>query len=760
MSSTRFGKRFAAAVIVPVLMLALGLTIFAYSALRTAARQADAVSAARQEREIWLATEAAQDELAQSQAGVAIWNTLALELRKPQPSWSWIDGDVGTWLNYVFAHDVDVILDKNDHPIYVMRDGVRATPESFRAYAEAARPFTDAVRGRGRSSPNPHERLPGAPMHKAATARTSPRAVHSTDLTAVLGRPAAVSVMRIIPEEGGSVLPTVAGEEPLLVSIRYLDTAFVRDLARVQLVAGAHIQRTPRVGSDEHALALTSSRGKQVGFLVWRPDHPGRQVWRQMAPSAGLALGALLAALAVLIVSVAKLMHKDARTLGELAEAHLTLQVKEAQAHHLAYHDTLTGLPNRALFNSVVDLKLAALAGKQPWAVLLADLDRFKQVNDTLGHQGGDQLIQLVAERLRTLVGAEDVVARLGGDEFAILVRERPTIVDIGLLAEKMVAALREPFDILGTRVFIGASIGVAAVPGCDGDRSELMRLADIAMYRAKAGGRDGYRFFSPEMDESVKLRREIEHELRDAIEHGSGLRVDYQPQMDAAGSKVVGLEALLRWQHPTRGLLMPDTFISIAEETGLIGDLGRYVMRDACAVAKVWPALSIAVNLSLAQFRTRGLAAELIEMVEQAGARPSQFELEVTEGILLDNDENVRATLTELRSVGFRIALDDFGTGYSSLSYLNRFEVDKIKIDRSFTSRLGHVEDAAAIIQAVVRLGHAMGLCVSAEGVETLEQRAFLESAGCNELQGFLFSPAVSASAVAGMMKQSQRAA
>jgi diguanylate cyclase (GGDEF)-like protein len=655
---------------------------------------------------------------------------------------------------------VDIILDRNDHPIYVMRDGLRAPPESFKSYALAVRPFVDVVRGRLRLRPNPHERLPWFPMHKAATVRTSPRAVHSTDLGIVLGRPAALSVMRIIPEDGGAVRATASGQEPLLVSIRYLDTAFVRDLAKVQLVAGAHIQRTPKLGLDEHALALTSSRGKQVGFLVWRPDHPGRQVWSQMAPSAGLALGALLAALAVLIISVAKLMHKDEQTLRELAEAHLSLQVKEAHAHHLAYHDTLTGLPNRALFNSLVDLKVAALAGDNPWAVLLADLDRFKQVNDTLGHQGGDQLIQLVAERLRSVVEAEDVVARLGGDEFAILVRERATSADIEQLAEQMVAALREPFEIFGTKVFIGASIGVAAVPGCDGDRSELMRMADIAMYRAKGAGRDGYRLFSQDMDESVKLRREIEHELREAIEHGSGLCVDYQPQMNASGSRVVGLEALLRWQHPARGLLMPDAFISIAEETGLIGDLGRWVMRDASAVAKAWPALSIAVNLSLAQFRTRGLAAELIEIVEAAGARPSQFELEVTEGILLDNDENVRATLTELRAVGFRIALDDFGTGYSSLSYLNRFEVDKIKIDRSFTSRLGHVADAGAIIQAVVRLGHAMGLAVSAEGVETCEQRAFLEGAGCNELQGFLFSPAVSASAVANMMAESRRAA
>jgi EAL domain-containing protein (putative c-di-GMP-specific phosphodiesterase class I) len=235
---------------------------------------------------------------------------------------------------------------------------------------------------------------------------------------------------------------------------------------------------------------------------------------------------------------------------------------------------------------------------------------------------------------------------------------------------------------------------------------------------------------------------------------------VYYQPQMDASGSHIIGLEALLRWQHPVRGLLSPDVFIPIAEETGLVRELGRFVLRDACGVAGEWPTLSVAVNLSPVQFRARDLAAEIVEIVGNAGAKPSQIELEVTEGILLDNDEVVKTALTELRRAGFRIALDDFGTGYSSLSYLSKFEVDKIKIDRSFTSRLGEAEDAAAIVQAVVRLGHAMGLSVSAEGVETSEQRVFLESAGCNELQGFLFSAAVPAGSLKAFIHQLREAA
>ncbi|MBB3694596.1 EAL domain-containing protein [Sphingomonas sp. BK580] len=750
-TTRRFGPRFIAAVVAPVLLLALGLTGFAATALRSASAQADRVSVERQEQEVRLAVDAALDELALSQAGVAIWTPLVLELRRATPSWTWVNENVGVWLNYVFAHDADAILGADDSPRYVVRDSVQRPAAAYAPFAAAAAPLIGAVRGHAGAVANRHERLPGKPLAVGSTVRTSPRAQHATDLVVIAGRPALMSVMRIIPEDGTAA--ATPGREPLLVSARFLDTGFVQRLARVQLVAGARLAATPRRRAEEQALALVSSRGVRVGYLLWRPDRPGAAVWHTMAPRAAAALFALLATLAALIASVAKLTRSDARSLARLHAAHLALQAKEAQAHHLAYHDTLTGLPNRAAFHQAGDQLLAHAPAQGVRAVLLIDLDRFKQVNDTLGHLGGDQLIQLVAARLQALVSAGDVVARLGGDEFAVLVGAREDEAAVGALAGAMVAALRESFTVLGTQVFIGASIGIACHPRCSGDRSELMRMADIAMYRAKAEGRDGHRFFTEDMDESVKMRRAIEHDLRRAIATRRELMVHYQPRMNASGARVIGLEALVRWHHPERGLLAPDAFIPIAEETGLIRELGAWVLRDACAVARAWPALSIAVNLSPVQFRARGMAAELIDIVRRAGARPQQIELEVTESILLDDDEAARDSLAALRGAGFRIALDDFGTGYSSLGYLSKFEVDKIKIDQSFTRRLGESADAAAIIQAVVRLGQAMGLAVSAEGVETREQRAFLEHAGCNELQGFLFSAAVPAAALAGLL-------
>ena len=752
-------RRFIAAVAAPVAMLALGLTATVFYALHAAANQADQVSLVRQAQAARLAVDDVADEIAQSQNGVAVWSPLLRELYKPRPDWDWMDVNAGTWLNFVFSHDVDIILSPRDIPVYMMRDGVRtaAPARDARIYARAAAPLIDAVRERLQPTPARHDRLPNQPLATDASVRTSPVAVHATSIAAIGQRPAVVSVMRIVPD--GSDGPAPPGPAPLLLSIRYLDRSFVQRLAAVHLLAEPRaIVGLPRDG--EAGVALTSGGGKRIGTLAWKPDRPGEAVWKAMVPTAGAVLAGLLATVAALLVGVGRLMRKDAASLDQLKVAHLELQAKEAQAHRLAYHDTLTGLANRARLVTALDDMLASTSPAGMNAVLLIDLDRFKQVNDTLGHLGGDHLIRQVATRLDALVLPGDLVARLGGDEFAVLLTGRDDAAAIEAVASAMVSALSEPFVVLGANVYIGASIGITCFPDAHGDRTELLRTADIAMYRAKAEGRNRYRFFAADMDESVKLRREIEEDLRVAIAREGELCVHYQPQMDGTGSRVIGVEALLRWQHPRRGWLAPAAFVSVAEESGLIGALTRRVLRDACSVAMMWPELSVAVNVSPVQFRSRTLAAELIAVIRETGARAHQIELEVTESVLLDNDEVVRETLSALRRAGFRIALDDFGTGYSSLSYLSKFEVDKIKIDRSFIQRLGEADDAAAIIHAVVRLGHAMGLRVTAEGVETGRQQAFLEHAGCNELQGFLFSEAVPVAGLARLLGGFEKAA
>jgi diguanylate cyclase (GGDEF)-like protein len=464
--------------------------------------------------------------------------------------------------------------------------------------------------------------------------------------------------------------------------------------------------------------------------------------------------------LLVLLMSfkLRRLMKQDDEQVRKLERAHIELKAKEAQAHHLAYHDVLTGLPNRALFNDTADQALLRARHGEAMAVVLLDLDRFKNVNDRFGHLAGDELIQVVARRLTAAVRAGGVVARLGGDEFAILLQGDAAAGDLEPTLERILEELRRPYEILGNQAHVGVSIGIAPAPACGTDRTELMRKADIALYRAKDEGRDCYRFFTESMDETVQLRAMLESDLRTALDGGTGLSVNYQPLVDSAGGKVNGLEALVRWDHPERGSISPHLFIPVAEETGLIGKLGDWVMQQACKVARDWPKLSISVNLSPIQFCDHDFAERLCRIVREAGVSPYQIELEVTEGVVLDQNESVRGALRRLRQEGFRIALDDFGTGYSSLSYLRDFEVDRIKIDKSFVQSLGQTMDAGAIVTAVVTLGHAMGLQVTAEGVETAEQETFLRTAGCNVLLGFLFSRAVPANELEDSMERHRR--
>jgi diguanylate cyclase (GGDEF)-like protein len=430
------------------------------------------------------------------------------------------------------------------------------------------------------------------------------------------------------------------------------------------------------------------------------------------------------------------------------------LEASRAEAQHLAFHDNLTGLPNRALFENRLEL---ALSRREPSvAVLLLDLDRFKNVNDTLGHQAGDALIREFGLRVAELTRACDTISRFGGDEFAILV-EQAQVDDVHGLAKRILEVVRRPFDIVGAQVYAGASIGVAISRDQDVDRLELVRRADIAMYRAKEAGGNAYCLFTPQMDESVKLRGRTEEQLRDAVATGQGLTMHYQPQVRPDGT-IVGLEALVRWEHPERGLIAPGQFISVAEETGLIVPLGEWAVREACLASLRWPGLFIAVNLSPVQFRSSDFVARLVHIVRENGAEPSALQLEVTERVLLDDDESVTGIVAELRSAGFKIVLDDFGTGYSSLSYLRKFEVDKIKIDGSFVSHLGGASDSRAIVAAVLALGNALGVAVAAEGVETEEQMTFLQLAGCKEMQGHYFSRALPSRDVSALLDDNGR--
>jgi diguanylate cyclase (GGDEF)-like protein/PAS domain S-box-containing protein len=414
----------------------------------------------------------------------------------------------------------------------------------------------------------------------------------------------------------------------------------------------------------------------------------------------------------------------------------------EARIAHMAHHDALTGLPNRVRFLERLDEILGGLQGSgAKAAVLYLDLDRFKFINDSLGHPVGDQLLKVAAGRLRECLRPSDMVARLGGDEFAVVLTDVSGPEEVGRIASKLVAALSERYHIQDHELVAGVSIGIVMAPSDGTTHETLLRNADLGLYRAKAEGRGRYHFFEAEMERRAKLRRSLELDLRKAYEHGE-FELYYQPLVNTVTQAVNGCEALLRWKHPERGMIPPAEFIPLAEEIGLIVPLGEWVLRQACADAARWPdATKVAVNLSPVQFRTKGLLNAVVSALAHAGLPAQRLELEITESVLLAETSANLSTLHQLRDLGVRISLDDFGTGYSSLSYLRAFPFDKIKIDQSFVRELAERPDSMAIVRAVAGLGASLGVATTAEGVETEEQLACLRGEGCTEVQGYLFS-------------------
>ncbi|KRQ93052.1 hypothetical protein CQ10_36100 [Bradyrhizobium valentinum] len=415
---------------------------------------------------------------------------------------------------------------------------------------------------------------------------------------------------------------------------------------------------------------------------------------------------------------------------------------------HLAHFDGLTDLPNRILFRARLEQALEALRPGEQLAVLYIDIDEFKAVNDALGHSAGDELLKGVAERLRGCLGDADVAARLGGDEFAVIQMAIKDRAETTRLVDEIHSAIRQPFECMGHLITTDASIGIALAPGDGVHLDQLLRNADLALYGAKADGRRTYRFFEAGMDQRAKARRSLELELRQAITDGS-LETYYQPVLNIEDGKISSCEALLRWRHRERGMISPAEFIPIAEDSGLINELGQWVLNAACAEAVNWPAhVRVAVNISPVQFRSQSLSLNVAAALAASGLPASRLELEITEAVLIRDDAALDA-LHQLRKLGVRIALDDFGTGYSSLSYLQRFPFDKIKIDRSFIKDIAGPGASSSIVQAVVNIAAASDMMTTAEGVETEQQRNLLYILGCTEMQGYLFSPAISAADV-----------
>lgn len=541
------------------------------------------------------------------------------------------------------------------------------------------------------------------------------------------GRPAFLAVAAIVPDREYGLL----GRRPAYVaSLRYLEGALLAQMRTDLLLPDLGFSRTPP-DPGRNAIALKDAEGRSIGWLAWRAKTPGPTIIRRTAP--------LLATYILFFIGV---VMGGSIIVRRMRRAGRELLASEAQAQHNALHDAMSGLPNRVHYMQRLRAELAAcIEGRVGGDVFVAylDIDSFKVVNDTLGHHVGDELVRQVAMRLRRALPEGDFLSRFGGDEFVLMRRAEGGLAAADQLGRQIMELMQEPFAISGNNLDVTCSCGISWGPEQSEDPGELLRRADIALYRAKQRGRARYRRFTRDMDASVKLRREMEMELRRAIARDE-LSVAFQPIVAIESGDVRGFEALLRWTHPERGEIRPGLFVPIAEQAGLMIPLGNWMLRHVFRECRNWPACDVSVNLSPLQIMATDFVQTIAGIVAETGVDPRRIVLEVTEGIMLDRSDHVIDVLRELNRMGFRIALDDFGIGYSSLSYLRSFQFERIKIDRSFVQNIEGDMDAHSILCAIVSLGHTLRMKVVAEGVETEVQRRLVQAAGCELVQGHLF--------------------
>jgi diguanylate cyclase (GGDEF)-like protein len=580
--------------------------------------------------------------------------------------------------------------------------------------------------------------------------------------------PAEVARLRERLQEAERQLEARAAELRTLLDVLPIGIAIARDPECRRIEANPALARVMGIAPEANA-SLTAPDGQAPAVEYWvdgrrvPPEElPMQRAAREGVATSGVEMDVVRAGerVATILGYSAPLRDASGRARGAIGAAlDITARKRsEERIQELAYQDALTGLPNRRLFSDRLNVAVAqARRHEERLAVLFLDLDRFKLVNDSLGHSVGDELIRAVAQRLRSSVREGDTVARLGGDEFTLLLPGLAEAVDAAKVADKVLESLRLPFELDGRELFVTASIGISLFPD-DGEATEaLVKNADAAMYRAKERGRDGYELYRPAMTAAAVERLALEGHLRRALAHGE-LSLHYQPILDLATGRVHALEALLRWIHPTLGPVVPADFVPLAEATGLIHPLGRWVLRAACEQARAWQAggqegVGVAVNLSARQFQQPDLIAQVRAALESSGLPAPLLELEITESGAMESAESAGRTLRELKSLGVRLSIDDFGTGYSSLSYLRGFPIDTLKIDRSFVRDVNADSDDAAIVATVIAMAHALKLRVVAEGVETREQLAFLAARGCDRIQGHLASPPVPAEDVPGLL-------
>ena len=695
--------------------MAAVMVLLAAGLLVTAARQADLRERQYEQTMVSNGLLQRSKEVQTALNPYVIWDEAILKLDNDFDL-GWASQNIGASVGGALGFNVVFVLDADDRPIYGHLNGTDVSVQAFDAYAAQTQQLIDEVRA-----------IEKDPAKVAAL-----RAVHKGRVELIGEEPVMITVSLVRPDlkaqTRGERAPLIISGVPVAKSVvKAFSERFLLKDARIEIVPAAQIK-----GENAQTLLGRAPDGRGI-VLRWSPRRPGAELLRQASPLLGLAV--LAAGFgAVMLFRITRRAAKQ-------------LLLSEAEAKHLALHDPLTGLANRTLFTDRLVHAHALLRRKPGYlGVLCIDLDRFKEVNDSYGHDAGDQVIREVARRLMAICRETDTICRLGGDEFAII-QPDTTPQGCATLAQRVVEGLSGELDLGVGRAELSCSVGVAVVSDAEQGQAEMLRQADVALYRAKEGGRGRFCFFEPEMDAALRLRKGLERDLRQALEQDR-LTLAYQPLTDARGV-IVGVEALARWHDAERGDIAPGIFIPLAESTGLISEVGRWVFRRACHDSLRWPGLEVSVNVSALQLSANGFVDEIEAILLETGARASRFVLEITETVLLKDSDGVRDALQHIKQLGFRLALDDFGAGYASLAYLRRHPIDKLKIDRSFVSSLVEGE-TTSVAGAIIGLAKSLGLKTTAEGVETQAQFDALVKMGCGEFQGYLLGRPMPADAIA----------
>ena len=718
-------------------MIAAAIAVFGVLLLAIIAYAGWSANDTAIEQESLLVENALNENIARAlneQKSVAWWDDPITKITDKAIDLEFTDANFGIFLTETYAHDEVYILNAVDRPLYGFANGKRLDPSAFEKRRSALDALVAEIRRGDHSRLKARPDIVGETMNHYHDIVPDAAARWAGHIVSVDGRPAVVAGMTMVPNVDKSLLE---GTPNLLLSITYIDDAFISDIGRSLLLPDMVLTPQPRNEDGVISKPFVGDDDIPAGFLTWTTRRPGQILLTIILP---------LVALGILAT-------------GQLAKTMFARLRRASDAlRYEAKHDALSGLPNRLEMVEKIETFLhrsTEKGGNLRAVAAYIDIDRFKDINDTLGHEAGDQLIKAVGERLQARLRPQDFLSRFGGDEFAILCMPMD-LGGVAAIAERIGQAFASPFSIHGQNIWVTASVGLAVAPDNGVTADELMRHADIALYEAKNQGRDRSVLFSVEMAQRVEHRRAIEIELRTALE-ANQLRLHYQPIIACRTGAIVGVEALLRWFHPVHGEISPVEFIPIAENSGLLPALGEWVLDQAMMDSKRWPDLEVAVNLSPVQFRHVDLGPTLRKLITKHDVTPDRFVLEITEGVLLEATDHTNSILEAIRAMGFKTALDDFGTRYSSLAYLCNFNFDKIKIDRSFVSKMSGDDTSRAIVRSVIKLGRVLGMDIVAEGVENESEAAMMTNFGCTEMQGFYFSRALPADRVSEFLSTFQ---